>query len=409
MLSRLLTKSRLADARTCQRLHHMKYELGYRPKTRVRALEFGSSTGAGLDAIWEGRQLVIPDLPLDATDEDRYERGKLSAMLLGYQARWAAEDREKYELLGVEVEFSCQLVNPATGRRSETWKLGGKLDKLVRERATGEVWIVEHKSSSEDISAGSAYWSKLRMDTQVSIYFVGGTALGHDVRGVLYNVLGKPKLQPSSVPLLDADGVKQVVDATGQRVRTRDGKKWRETGDTAQGFTLLSRPETPAEYEARCVSAIAENPDRYYRRSPVVRLEAEVSDALVDIWQQGQQMREAERLGRSPRNPEACSRWGRMCEFFPVCSGEATLQDETLYRLSSNVHPELTGPLAPKEGAEVADASTAAAAEASSTSPDTSPSTSGAEAGVKDDPVGGDQGQAAAPGEGDAVRTGGDR
>jgi hypothetical protein len=290
----------------------MKYIQGYRPRARARPLEFGILTGEGLDAIWGAKEFGVPQLPPDASDDDRYERARLRAMLLGYLIRWQKEDAEKYELLGCEVEFRCPLINPATGRKSDTWDLGGKLDKLVRERATGDVWVVEHKTSGEDISPGSSYWARLRMDTQVSIYHVGGNAVlreigsGASVAGVLYDVLGKPKLRP-----LEAN-------------------------------TRRERAESPEEYEARCVAAIAESPDRYYRRAPVIRLEGELDDALIDIWQQSKQMREAELKNRAPRNPEACSRWGRMCEFFPVCSGETTLQDETLYRLSSHVHPELS-------------------------------------------------------------------
>lgn len=379
MLSKLLTKSRLADARTCQRLHAMKYLQGYRPRERARALVIGSTVGEGLDRIWVNHELVIPELPSDAPVEDYYDRARMTAMLLGYQQRWQEEDSVKYEVLGCELEFRCALINPLTGRKSETWELAGKLDKLVRERETGEVWVVEHKTTSEDISPGSPYWACLRMDTQVSIYHVGARSLGYDVRGVIYDVLVKPGQRPSQVPVLDEGGVKIVLDATGARVTTKDGKKWRETGDAAQGFALQVRAELPEEYERRCVDAIAAAPDEYYRRAPVPRLEKDIDDALVDIWQQGQQMREAERAGRAPRNPEACKRWGRMCEFFPCCSGETSLQDETLYRLSTNVHPELTGPNAPREGAEVADASTTA--ETGSTEP------AGPEARGADDPT----------------------
>lgn len=337
-LSRLLTKSRLSDARTCQRLHHMRYGLGYRPVERAGALVFGSAYGEGLDAIW-----ASAPLPEISSDVDAYDRAKLHAMLVGYQLRWQEEDSTKYELLGCEVEFRCPLVNPETGRRSETWELGGKLDKLVRERATGDVWVVEHKSTSEDVSPGAAYWSKLRMDTQVSIYFIGAKTLGHDVRGVIYDAGLKPALKPSKIPLLDEQGIKIVTAGLGgERVRTKDGKKWRESADAAQDYVLSTRPETPEEYEQRCLAAIAEDPNSYYRRAPVVRLEKEESDALSDIWAQGQQMREAELRNRAPRNPEACSRYGSLCSYFPVCSGESTLEDQSLYRLSSNVHPELS-------------------------------------------------------------------
>jgi hypothetical protein len=56
-------------------------------------------------------------------------------------------------------------------------------------------------------------------------------------------------------------------------------------------------------------------------------------------------------LNRHPRNPDACMRYGRVCEFFAVCSGEAQLTDPTRYERVDNPHPELT-PEPPKEEAQ---------------------------------------------------------
>jgi hypothetical protein len=69
------------------------------------------------------------------------------------------------------------LINPATGRASQTRQLGGKLDVLVRDQDSRAL-IIEHKTSSEDLGPGSDYWRRLRMDPQISTYFVGARALG---------------------------------------------------------------------------------------------------------------------------------------------------------------------------------------------------------------------------------------
>ena len=97
------------------------------------------------------------------------------------------------------------------------------------------------------------------------------------------------------------------------------------------------------QYEVRVTLAIAAAPDQFYARGEVVRLENEIADAMVDVWQSAQQIHEAERLHRSPRNPDACEHWGRLCDFFPVCSGAETLSNERLYRLSTTTNPELSG------------------------------------------------------------------
>lgn len=324
----LLTKSRLAVARRCQREHELMFIRGYRPAEDADALRFGTLVHAGLESLWRGH---APEWPANA---DPFDLAKARPMLAGYAARW---DPAEYEVLGVEVPFECDLINPETGAPSRTWRLAGKLDALVRERSSGRVLVVEHKTSSKDIAPGSNYWAMLRFDTQVTVYFEGARALGHEPAACLYDVLGKPMLRPRDVPVLDEGGQKIVLDATGARATTKAGT-WRQTG--GEGLTVQTRPETPAEFEARVAEDIAAHPEAYYARGEVVRLESETRDGGIDTWQSAQQIREAARLGRSPRNPNACERFGRLCEFFPVCSGAESLDNGLLYRKSAP-NPEL--------------------------------------------------------------------
>jgi hypothetical protein len=202
--------------------------------------------------------------------------------------------------------------------------------------------FVEHKTSSEDIGLGSAYWKRLTLDPQVSTYYAGAKSLGHEVDGCLYDVIRKPALRPSQVPLRDADDVKIVFDAQGERVRTKDGKKWRETGDTAQGYVLQTRDETPEEFEARLTEEVASNPDKYYQRGEVVRLEADELEAQQDAWQLTRAMREGELAEAFPRNPDSCLRFGRTCGYLDICTGVASLEDTSRFEQVDNIHPELS-------------------------------------------------------------------
>lgn len=347
MLSDLLTHSRLATSRRCKREHHIKYELGYRPVVDAEELFFGQLIHVGLEAWWlsvkagrwEAEGLNDALAAMRAKKVDPFDLAKAEAMMRGYDARWTEEARH-YEVLGVEARFVAKVINPETGHASQTWRLGGKIDVVVRDRRDGQVKFIEHKTSSEDVSPGSVYWRKLMMDGQVSIYFDGCQALGFDAAECIYDVLGKPQQRPSQVPLLDEHGNKQVFNAKGERVRTAQGK-WRQTADKEQGFTLLTREETPQEYMLRCAEAICEAPDKYFGRQPVVRLEQELRDARFDIWAQGRELRENHLAGRAQRNPEACVRNGRLCPFFDVCTGVASLDDETRFRRTADVHPEL--------------------------------------------------------------------
>jgi hypothetical protein len=322
MPSRLLTSSRLKAARACQRLHLFEYELGYRPAETEGALRFGTLLHKGLEAWWRGltsgyEVALAAALEAVASEEaDAFDRVRAEEMLRGYHCRWV---EEPYKVLAVEAEFETELRNPTTGQPSRTWRLAGKVDAVVMDLRDGLVRVVEHKTSSEDITPGSEYWRRLRMDGQVSVYFEGAKSLGHEVSGCLYDVLGKPGIRP--------------LKATPP-----DARKYKKDGTLYAGQREVD--ETPEEFRARLVETIAESPARFYQRGEVVRLEAEMDEALFDVWQLGQQIREAELAQRAPRNPDACVRYGRTCPFFDVCTGAASLDGGGFIR-RENVHPEL--------------------------------------------------------------------
>lgn len=315
---RLLTNSRMKDARLCPRLHHLRYGLGYRPAVEAEALRFGSLCHVGLEAWWRAYALGgeaqawldAAILAVGSEEADPFDMVRAEVMLAGYHARWK---EQKYEVLGVEMEFETELRNPETGRPSQTWRLSGKLDVLVKD-SEGRVLIAEHKTTSEQVGAGSEYWRRLRLDGQVSTYYAGAASMGHEVAGCLYDVLKKPGQRPLQV------NSRRTV------------------------------PETPEEFRARLVEAVATEPDAYYQRGMVVRLEEEVRDAQFDAWQTAQSIREAEVAGRAPRNPDACVRFGYTCPFFAVCTGEASLDDASLYVRSANVNPELSVQRSSNEG-----------------------------------------------------------
>lgn len=325
----LLTQSRLASARACQRLHHLKYELGYRAIVELGGRKFGTLVHKGLEALWRARMAkASAEDALNAAlaavqgEADPFERVKAEVLLAGYSARWPDTD---YEVLAVEAQFTSELRNPATGAASRTWVLAGKIDVVVREIATGRVLIVEHKTSSEDITPGSFYWRRLRMDNQISTYFAGATALGYDPAACLYDVIGKPGIRPAKATPVEARKYTKPTKTEPSRLY----KDQREND------------ETPDEYRARLTDAVAAEPDRYFARGEVVRLDGEMDDALTDIWDTAKQIQEAKIAGRNPRNPSACMAYGRACDFFEHCSGTAALDDPALFTRSDNVHPEL--------------------------------------------------------------------
>lgn len=338
----VITNSAMSTYRRCPREYRYLYVDGYRARADEEALRIGTLIHAGLELWWQGAELADV-LVVCEQAADAYEAAKLRVMLIGYDARWAGE-RESFAVRGVEAEFRAPLINPASGAPSRTYELGGKVDVLL------DRGIVEHKTTSAEIGPGSVYWQKLALNSQVSTYFAGSRSLGVEPSVCVYDVLRKPSQRPCQVPLVDEAGFKIVLDADGQRVYcktpNKGGAKPRETADSKLGYVLQTRPETPEEYEARLTEEVAGNPARYYQRGDIVRLEHEEREYAEDTWLLTQAIREAERAGAFVRNTDACERFGGMCSFWPVCSGEASIDDESRFVRVENKHPELSAVVA---------------------------------------------------------------
>jgi hypothetical protein len=317
----LLTATRLKAARLCQRFHRIRYIDRVVPLEEPEPLRFGSLIHRGLEAWWKASVGDRLDAALAAIqgEADEFDRARAHALLCGYDTKYSGMT---LWVLDVEVPFQFRLVNPDSGFPSRTWDLAGRIDAIVR-TPDGRVLIVEHKTTSEDLGPGSEYWRRLQIDGQVSIYYEGAKALGYQVSGCLYDVIGKPAIRPGKATPPD------------QRKYTKDGRLYANQRET---------DETPDEFRDRLMLAISENPQRYYGQGEVVRLESECDDALADIWNLGQHLMTAQRTGLHPRNPDACVRWGRTCEYFDVCTGTADLTDPSRFTRLPSAHPELVNP-----------------------------------------------------------------
>jgi hypothetical protein len=371
----LLTASRLKAFRRCARLHHLRYVLGYRVVDQAAALRFGTLVHLALQRWWEahlpaerraaiaraiaktaeeaGRPLTEAEAALAAALEAgdalaaalsavaavsagaRYEgaafdRAKAGLLVEGYHHRWADTDLEALE---VEAEFRVPLTNPATGAASRSFLLGGKIDAIARERRTGRIFVVEHKTASESFEDGSVYRARLKLNNQVSVYFRGAEALGYAPAACLYDVVGKPAIRPlKATPAAQRKYTRERLDRSGNVVEPARLYANQREAD-----------ETPEEYAVRLRDAIAGAPEQYFARFEVVRLDDEIAEHAADLWQTARAVRAAERAGHAPKNDDGCFAYGRACEFLPACTREASLDDRSRYVRTGDVHPELSG------------------------------------------------------------------
>jgi hypothetical protein len=224
-----------------------------------------------------------------------------------------------YETIGTEIRFDAPLMNPETGGTSKTFHLAGKIDALAKEKTTGKVVIVEHKTTGQDIGPGSDYWRKLPIDGQVSGYYCGAQALDHEASTCLYDVIRKPTIKP-------------------YKATPEEKRKYNKDGSLSKA--CRENDETPDEWYERLSADIASRPDYYYARIEISRSDNDLLEYLFDMWAVGREIADAERIGRWSRNPNACSVYGS-CEYFDVCTGCASLEDVTLFRKAETANEEL--------------------------------------------------------------------
>lgn len=312
-MTRELTNSMRNKFASCHRAFKFCYEDLKRPIKTSDALNFGTAMHSMLEAYWQGKRPFVPNM------EDGYTTNTLLALFEGYQKKWQESDRMIYETIGTEIRFDAPLMNPETGGTSKTFHLSGKIDALAKEKATGKVVIVEHKTTSQDIGPGSDYWRKLPIDGQVSGYYCGAEALGHQASTCLYDVIRKPTIKP-------------------YKATPEDKRKYNKDGSLSKSCREFD--ETPDEWYERLSEDIASRPDYYYARIEISRSDNDLLEYLFDMWAVSREIADAERMNRWSRNSQACSVYGT-CEYFGVCTGESNLDDVTLFRKAEKVNEEL--------------------------------------------------------------------
>lgn len=343
----LITHSRQACFKECRRKHWYSYELGLRRIEDARALRMGSAFHDGIDALGQGLGVgeacsrvrqhyqTIPEY-IDQIEWD-YECETIMRLVCAYDWRWASM---RLEYLACELAFQLPLLNPATGARTPIFERAGKIDGIVK-LEDGRLAVKETKTVSEDLGPDASLWRRLRMDQQISGYISAARDLGYAVDTVLYDIVRKPSISPTPMPIVDADGIKIVLDANGERVRNAN-KTWRQTGDKEKGFELQTRPMSSTEWGQKLTDDICSRPDYYFARVEIPRLDQDIAEYQQELWEIQLTMREAQRMGRHYRtvHRNTCG----FCEYFDTCSTNQRI-DRTSppvgFQFVDDIHPEL--------------------------------------------------------------------
>jgi site-specific DNA-cytosine methylase len=270
--------------------------------------------------LWYAAQQCPPWLEADdfATEEET-----AVALVRGYARRYADDIICTY--LAVELPFDLPIVNPETNAPTPLFRSGGKIDAIV-ELPDGRLALMEHKTTGDDISPGSDYWQRLKMDSQISRYYLAAKALGYDVQTTVYDVVRKPGIKPRNISKAD------------RTQATHEGHYF--------GHPLTAtcpERETPALYAARLLADLRERPDFYFARMEIPRLEADLDEFRWEQWAIQQTIRQAQRTGRFYRNTGACTSPYR-CAYLDVCRGQLGDPNEDIpagFRRVARLHEEL--------------------------------------------------------------------
>lgn len=289
----LVSHTQLATFRRCPREFSFRYPMGKVPVGTAATLSTGraihKAIGGHLRKEWWWFGVSDP---------------KERAMMAGYVARWRDSpftiEQTDVPFVYSIGEVTCPGVIRARETRTEhkrdcpmcrglgtvAVEVQGELDAVGYETARPtEKVILEHKTTSEDITPGSAYWRKvLQVDAQVSTYLRAGATMGY--QKVIYDVIRKPELRQK-------------------------------------------QKETELEFVQRMLTDMAERPEYYFQRATVIRLENEREDFIKDTLGTVRLMM----VGEYPRNVDSCFKWNRACDFFSVCTGEVGIDDEARFKV----------------------------------------------------------------------------
>lgn len=260
---------------------------------------------------------------------------KIAGLMVGYHHRWRDQ---QWRTVEKEQEFQLPIINPETSRRSRTHTYAGKTDGLIEGYA--KLVGLEHKTASEDISdPASPYWSRLIIDSQVSHYALANWQQGRKIDGTLYDVIRKPTINPKKIAKADAR-LKCKDKETGQMREITEEERTAANygtigeiesqgtyfgfGELHLGYPPVGETESDELYFLRLARDTINNPDKYFARRMIHRLDNDIVEYATELWEMNKDIASARRLNRHYRNSGSCMQWNTPCEYLGICSGYDT-------------------------------------------------------------------------------------
>lgn len=321
-----LTNSERSCYRRCPRKWYYNYQLLRVPVQTSEPLWFGSAIGKGLDAIWDGRSDFLKPFSAYIEKHGYKDSEKLlvpnfkgEAMLTAY-SRLYLDDLDTYEVIATEHPISYDM-NGVT--------LKGMLDKVLRHKISGKLYVLDHKTTKDDIQDPSSdYWQIKILDPQLVGYKVALEAEFGEPVSMIYDSIKKH-------------------GSKGPKLRKGVRKKQSES-DEAWEMRKADETESWKEYADRLMSDYCDNPDEYFRRRVIERSKEELVEWEGEFMTDAHAIEHAKGGAAHPKNHGSCGKAHYKCEYFNVCTKMDSIESDNFVTKKFR-HPELENE---KEGAE---------------------------------------------------------
>jgi hypothetical protein len=324
------TYSMWSTFRNCRRQCAYRYIDGLRPiGDKAESLLTGDLVHRCLEKWYTTSNVNYVQQLINADEEvDQVGRSRrwqvTTAMMEAYIENYPT-DLLQWNFLGLELPFTADIHNPATGAMSRSFIISGKVDGVIQ--TEDGIFILEHKTASR---IDAAYLDKLWSDMQIQLYshFIE-KAYGWKISGVLYNILAKPSSQ-----------MKQKGGETDEEFADRISTA------KAPGRCRQQMAESDEEFQERLAEWYADAPQERFHREILYFTTRDIEDLQSELWELTQQYLTAQRTddGRGfYRNTSQCWMYNHPCDFLPICRSHDN-QDmviNSFFTKESDMHPEL--------------------------------------------------------------------
>lgn len=268
---------------------------------------------------------ALATIPNDA-DPKLY--GHAWGLMHGYNA---AHEHQTVRAIAIEQQFRVPVYNLG-GKilsKSKTFELAGVIDVLAADG--GQKWVVDHKTTSSDISPESSYWQQLVVEGQAGLYSLACHLQGIEVAGAIWDVIRKLGIKPKAL-------TKDAKASITCEPCTYCG--FRVSHQVTENVVAGQAQECSELFGYRCARECLDNRERYFARHKILKLESDITESASEIWDVAADIVQVRSTGRNYRNSGACMSYGRPCEYLGICSGFDN-PDSSKWQKRACVHSEL--------------------------------------------------------------------